>query len=153
MATLNSDIKQLLADLRDFNKDRRRKAVYKLGMVGGDEALKALMSAVEDDNEDLIVRGRAAQMLGKMRDTRAVESLINALEARGYQTPIHAAQALGVIGDKRAIEPLLAIVDDHSNESTREAAADALVRLGYEFNPAHSQTESEDEPLEPEPEL
>lgn len=127
------DVKQLLADLRDFNKDRRRKAVYKLGMVGGEEALRALMVAVENDNEDLIVRGRAAQMLGRMRDGRAVSPLIIALRARGYQIPIHAAEALGILGDKRAIEPLRIVYDSHENEGARKAAQDALVRLGYEF--------------------
>ena len=148
MANPDPDVKQLLADLRDFNKERRRKAVYKLGMLGGDEALRALMVAVEDANEDLIVRGRAAQMLGKMRDKRAVDSLINALDASGYQTPIHAAQALGRIGDKRAIAPLRAIADDHGNDRTRQAAGDALVALGYDPD-----SEFAPEPLAPEPEL
>lgn len=149
MATPDPDVKQLLADLRDFNKERRRKAVYKLGMHGGEEALRALMAAVEDANEDLIVRGRAAQMLGKMRDPRAVESLINALEASGYQTPIHAAQALGRIGDKRAIAPLRVIADEHNNDRTRKAAGDALIALGYDPNAEAKHPE----PLRPEPEL
>jgi HEAT repeat protein len=146
MANPDPDVKQLLADLRDFNKDRRRKAVYKLGMLGGDEALRALMVAVEDANEDLIVRGRAAQMLGKMRDPRAVDSLINALDASGYQTPIHAAQALGRIGDKRAIAPLRVVADEHGNDRTRQVAGDALIALGYD-------AEAKPEPLTPEPEL
>jgi len=137
MTGLDSSVKQMLADLRDFNKERRRKAVYRLGMYGGDEALRALMTTLENDNEDMIVRGRAAQMLGIMRDARAVNSLIMALKARGYQTPINAAQALGVIGDKRAIVPLLTIADEHENEATRKAAVDALARIGYEFNPSN----------------
>jgi HEAT repeat protein len=149
MVNLDPEVKQLLADLRDFNKERRRKAVYKLGMLGGEEALRALMGAVEDDNEDLIVRGRAAQMLGKIKDTRAVESLILALRARGYKTPIYAAQALGRIGDKRAIDPLLNIADYHPNASTRQAAHNALASLGYEFMNVKSETESQNEP-EPE---
>ncbi|MEM6528176.1 MAG: HEAT repeat domain-containing protein, partial [Chloroflexota bacterium] len=128
----NPDLKQLLAELRDFNKERRRKAVYKLGMLGGEEALRALMVAVEDENEDTIVRGRAAQMLGKMRDTRAVTPLISALQAKGYQTPIHAAQALGHIGDKRAIIPLIKLRNQNDNEGAQKAAAAALAKLGYD---------------------
>jgi HEAT repeat protein len=146
MANPDPDVKQLLADLRDFNKERRRKAVYKLGMAGGEEALRALMVAVEDANEDLIVRGRAAQMLGMMRDPRAVDSLINALSASGYQTPIHAAQALGIIGDKRAIGPLRVVADEHGNDRTRKAAGDALTALGYDPT-------VESKPLKPEPEM
>jgi len=69
-------IKQLLVELRDVNKERRRTAVMKLGMVGGDEAVRALMGAVQNDHEDLIVRGRAALMLGKIGDSRAVYPLL-----------------------------------------------------------------------------
>ncbi|MEL6272393.1 MAG: HEAT repeat domain-containing protein [Chloroflexota bacterium] len=142
-------MRQLLAELRDFNKERRRKAVYKLGMLGGEEALRALMVAVEDENEDTIVRGRAAQMLGKMRDSRAVTPLISALQAKGYQTPIHAAQALGHIGDKRAIVPLIKLRNQNENEGAQKAASAALVKLGYEK--PESESESSREPDEPEP--
>lgn len=141
MASSEKVMKQLLADLRDFNKERRRKAVYKLGMVGGDTALRALMNAVADSNEDLIVRGRAAQMLGKLGDKRAVDPLIDALQARGYQTPLYAAEALGRIGDKRAIEPLMAVADSHDNARTRQTAQDALTRLGH-VHPAKQSTEA-----------
>ena len=131
MVNPDPEIRQLLAEIRDFDKTRRRRAVYKLGMLGGEDALRALMVAVEDSNEDLIVRGRAAQMLGKMRDVRAVAPLITALDARGYQTPIHAAEALGQLGDTRAIKPLLTMQDSHENERARQAANQALDRLGY----------------------
>ncbi len=147
MANPAPDIRQLLAELRDFDKERRRKAVYKLGMLGGEEALRALMVAVEDTNEDTIVRGRAAQMLGKMRDSRAVIPLITALKARGYQTPIHAAQALGRIGDKRAIRPLVELVDQHQNEAARKAAEEALERLGYDGQTAASAPKDDLEPV------
>ena len=32
-------IKQMLAELRDVNKEKRRTAVMKLGMVGGEEEI------------------------------------------------------------------------------------------------------------------
>ncbi len=145
MANPDPEIRQLLAELRDFDKNRRRRAVYKLGMLGGEDALRALMVAVEDSNEDLIVRGRAAQMLGTMRDTRAVDPLITALDARGYQTPIHAAEALGRLGDSRAIKPLLNMLDTHDNEGARKAANKALDKLGYE--PETQETPDELEPI------
>jgi len=125
------DIKQILAELRDVNKGRRRTAVMKLGMIGSDEAIRALINAVQDDYEDLIVRGRAALMLGKLKDTRAVTPLIRALDAPGFQTPLNAVQALGELGDIRAIEPLLMIAAN-GTDKTREAALDALKRLGHD---------------------
>ncbi len=123
-------VKQVLAELRDVNKDKRRTAVMKLGMMGGEEAVLNLMMVVKNRNEDLIVRGRAALMLGKIGDARAVGPLIEALDAPGFQTPLYAAQSLGKLGDPRAIQPLLRLLDtDH--DKFREAARESLTRLGY----------------------
>jgi HEAT repeat protein len=123
-------IRQLLAELRDVNKDKRRTAVMKLGMVGGDQAVRALIGAVQNEHEDLIVRGRAAIMLGNLKDVRAVDPLIRALDAPGFQTPLHAAEALGKIGDRRAIPPLVSLATN-GKDKTRDAAIEALQRLGY----------------------
>lgn len=128
----NSKVRAIISELRDVNKDRRRTAVMKLGMVGGDQAVRTLIGIVENRQEDLIVRGRAALMLGKLKDDRAVPHLIRALEAPGFLTPYNAAQALGKIGDPRAIDALLSFADN-SNDKTRAAAVEALRQLGYEF--------------------
>lgn len=139
-------IKQFLSELRDYNKETRRTAVMKLGMAGGDDAIRALIMAVKNNNEDLIVRGRAALMLGKLGDLRAVDSLIQALDAPGHQTPLYAAQALGKLGDSRAIPSLLSAAAT-GNDKVREAAQQSLKRLGYD------ETNQEKEPLQAEPEL
>src|SRR5688500_14462701 len=123
-------MKQIMAELRGFDKEKRRTAVMKLGMVGGDEAVRALIMTVRNDHEDLIARGRAALMLGKLRDMRAVEPLIRALEAPGFKTPVYAAEALGKIGHPRAIQPLLGVMSS-GHDTLQEAAAQALKRLGY----------------------
>ena len=128
-------VKVILSELRDFNKDKRRTAVMKLGMVGGDQAIRALIRVVGNRQEDLIVRGRAALMLGKLKDDRAVSALIAALDAPGFQTPYHAAIALGEIGDPRAIEALLNLAGN-SRDKTRQAAVQALQQLGYPFESA-----------------
>lgn len=131
----NSEVSAILSELRDVNKDRRRAAVMKLGMVGGDQAVRALIGLVENGQEDLIVRGRAALMLGKLKDDRAVSPLIRALHAPGFVTPYNAAQALGKIGDPRAIDALLSFAGS-SNDKTRAAAVEALRQLGCEFEAA-----------------
>ena len=133
----------ILAESRDINKARRRSAVMKLGMVGGDEALRALIGIVGNRQEDLIVRGRAAMMLGKLKDDRAVAALIRALSAPGFQTPYYAAIALGKIGDPRAVDALLQLADN-SRDKTREAALSALRQLGYEFErPVYAESQPE----------
>ncbi len=133
----NQQIRDIISELRDVNKVRRRTAVMKLGMVGGDQAARALMSLVDDRSEDLIVRGRAAMMLGKLKDGRAVPHLIRALQAPGFLTPYHAALALGKIGDPRATDALLVFADS-SNDKTRAAAVEALRQLGSEPSPPAS---------------
>lgn len=128
---INIRVKAILGELRDVNKARRRSAVMKLGMIGGEQALRALMRLVENQQEDLIVRGRAALMLGKLKDERAVPHLIRALDAPGFLTPYHAAQALGKIGDPRAITALQNLAAG-SRDKTRSAAVEALRQLGHE---------------------
>ena len=137
-------VSNIISELRDVNKDTRRTAVMKLGMVGGDQALKALISIVANRQEDLIARGRAALMLGKLKDDRAVSALIGALDAPGFQTPHHAAVALGKIGDPRAITALINLADN-SSDKTREAALQALRDLGHELESVVF--------VEPQPEL
>lgn len=123
------ELRQALSELRDFNKEKRRTAIMKLGMIGGDEVVRTLISVVRNHNEDLIVRGRAALMLGKLGDMRAVSPLIDALESPGYQMRLHAAEALGKLGDPRAIEPLRRVVETN-HDKFRDAAQEALQRLG-----------------------
>ncbi len=127
----DSKVRTILSELRDVNKDRRRTAVMKLGMVGGDQAVRTLISIVDNSQEDLIVRGRAALMLGKLKDDRAVPHLIRALEAPGFLTPYHAALALGKIGDPRAVGALLDFADS-SRDKTRDVAVQALRLLGHD---------------------
>lgn len=130
MAGTNPQIDIILTDLRGTDKEKRRMAVMRLGMIGGDEAVDILINTVENEYEDLIVRGRAAMMLGRMGNVRAVPPLIRALDAPGFQTPFHAAESLGRLGDKRAVEPLLQVVEQ-SRDKLRDAALTALDRLGY----------------------
>jgi HEAT repeat protein len=85
-------------------------------------------------------------MLGKLGDSRAVDALIRALDAPGFQTPLYAAEALGKLGDSRAIEPLMMIAAN-GRDKVRETALEALRRLGYDPDATEPET------FEPEAEL
>lgn len=140
-----ADLNVILSELRDTNKDKRRTAVMKLGMLGGTDAIRALIRTLENDYEDLIVRGRAAMMLGKMGDKNAIAPLIRALEAPGYQTPLFAVEALGRLGDLRAIPSLVHIAENRTDR-LQEAAIIALDKLGYEADETNVQDDLKAEP-------
>jgi HEAT repeat protein len=65
------------------------------------------------------VRKAAAEALGKIGDTRAVEPLIAALKTRDSDVRQAAAEALGKIGDARAVEPLIAALKDEDAMCTQ----------------------------------
>ena len=73
----------------------------------------------------------AARALGEIKDTRAVEPLIEALKDSDKRVGIFAARALGNIGDARGVEPLIDALQD-SDEEMRKWAADALEKLGID---------------------
>ena len=71
----------------------------------------------------------AAQALGRLNDTRAVQPLIVALASGPAVVQSAAARSLGRLQDAQAIEPLAKAMDDASGE-VRSAAAWALAIFG-----------------------
>ena len=82
--------------------------------------------------EDEEIRQAAADALGKIGDSRAVEPLIEVLVEEDIglvaEAAAAAADALGKIGDSRAVEPLIGVLDIDRDVS--EAAAWALGEIG-----------------------
>jgi HEAT repeat protein len=76
--------------------------------------------------EDGLRRRQAARALGQLGDARAVEPLLEALEAR---REAEAAEALGRLGDIRAVEPLIDVLRESDWSQSRVSAAGALGRL------------------------
>ncbi len=74
-------------------------------------------------------RARAAAMLGKRKDSRAIPQLIEELKHSDAEVRLNSAAALGMIGDKRATEPLITALNDE-NRRVGEYAAAALAEIG-----------------------
>ncbi len=106
-------VPSLLKAMRDEDNDVKWKAVVALGKMRS-AAVEPLIEAF--GNEDWRIRGRAAEALGNIGDTRALEILINALVGRNKDKNKYvrgrAAEALGKIGDERAVKPLTRAKDD-----------------------------------------
>jgi HEAT repeat protein len=70
----------------------------------------------------------AAEALGQLGDTRALQPLVDALKSSVWTRRLGSASALGQLGDPRAIEPLIAALKDEKS-SVRSAAKKALGQL------------------------
>ena len=78
-----------------------------------------------DEEPGEIDKRSAANALGEIGDSRAVDPLIDMLKSQNWEVRKDAARALGEIGDSRAVDPLIAALKDY-NESVRYATADSL---------------------------
>jgi HEAT repeat protein len=86
------------------------------------ERLAHFIALLSDDDEGS--RWKAAEMLGRIGDTDAVEELIGTLWDDDARVRLKAAWALGEIGDARAIHPLQRLYrmeDEGAQEIIREA--------------------------------
>ncbi|MGA2935153.1 MAG: HEAT repeat domain-containing protein [Methanomicrobiales archaeon] len=121
-----SAIVALARALHDPIKDVRGAVATSLASKGP-LAIGALTEALADGN--WMVRYRAAEVLGSIRDERSITALIHALEDGRDHVRYMAAKGLGKLGDRRAIGPLSAALADE-NEFVRRAVKGALESLG-----------------------
>jgi HEAT repeat protein len=131
--------------LSDRDAAVRQDAAKALGGIGNARALEPLSAALQD----LEVRPFAVEALGKIKDVRAVPTLIDIVTGKGrpanarraancgdetgeqffeeMEVQEHAIGALADIGDDRAIDPVIGALQD---TRLRSAAAAALGRFG-----------------------
>lgn len=106
-------------------------------------AVEPLVQKLLSDT-NISARQSAAQLLGKIRDSRAVDSLTRVLADDSPSAPrTAAARALGEIGDRRAVQPLVQVLGD-INSDLRLSAAEALMQMGEpQYKPVVSGTDSD----------
>lgn len=94
-----------------------------------DAYLSRLIDALSHD-ESFKVRLQAAVLLGRSKDSRAVEPLLQALgNDADYTVRAAAATALGHLGELRAVAPLLSHLAADSDAFVRSEAAAALAQF------------------------
>lgn len=97
----------------------------------GDETVSdRLMDALASDTLDEQQQAFLIQMLGRTRDARVVEMLIDRLLQDTTTIQGGAADALGHIGDARAVGPLLLFMNEEV-AVLREVATEALGRIAH----------------------
>ena len=130
-------VPEQLQDLRSPETWRRSKAAEALGILGGPEALPALLEALVDEQPS--VRAAAAKGLaelgahdGENVRREAVPALLQALSDGEWTVRSAAADALGALGAREAEGPLLEKLSDEYR-SVRWAALRSLRQLGCEL--------------------
>ncbi|MBK8482109.1 MAG: HEAT repeat domain-containing protein [Proteobacteria bacterium] len=96
-------------------------------------------------------RREAARELGRLREPRALPTLLSIVAAERFDVILEIAiDALGNIGDARAIEPLRALLSDPSIDAyVRDATATALGRLGAPASSPTTQSTADSHPADP----
>ena len=118
-------VKSLVLSLQDSEPGVRIEATVALGRLKDSRAVEPLISALDD--QDGLVRSKALDALVAI-GPEAVDSLIQALNSSGNNTPTAAAIALGKIADVRCAESLIWAF--HNDESqVRRASVMALARI------------------------
>jgi HEAT repeat protein len=111
----------------DPKTEVREAATTALGNSGDPRALDLLLAALGAAT-DQPVRNTAVQMLGILRDPRAVGTLVALLADKEPRMRMHAVSSLGQIKDDRAVAPLIGLLAD-DDERVRIAAMDALGKI------------------------
>lgn len=116
-------------------------AAYALRWFKGtaDERIAAtLLNTFQNQQEDAVVRGEAAESLGELGVRQAVPALITALQDSSATVRLESAFALGLLGDARALPELARVAatdqgqvewGDTERWSVKDEASEAMKRI------------------------
>lgn len=82
------------------------------------------------DDPDVTAAANAAEKLGKLGHTGALQPLINAMKTRAEVVAAACAQALGDLNDRAAVPALIEIARYHDEPIVRTAAIQSLGSIG-----------------------
>lgn len=114
--------------VKDKDEDVRKMIADILGSIHGPASEKMLIEMLKDPCSN--VRSSAAEGLGRVGDSSAVEALIALLNDEDW-VALFAAGALGRIRDRRAIRPLMCLVSSDKID-LQIAAIEAVGQIGGE---------------------
>ncbi len=127
--SVNKKIDELLHSLRD--PKTHLQALGELVKMGPPVVDAVIGILKEVGYKDQSVGVFSCIVLGRIRDSRAVQALIDALKKNPYwEVRRRAAWALGEIQDQRAVDPLVDALTGDPNPDVRAFSAAALGKIG-----------------------
>lgn len=126
----------VLLPLLEEDYPARAAAAFLLGEIGDKAAVDPLLAAIDfsaavSDKEASKSNGRIADALGKLKDPKAVRTLLKLTKSRDNFTALAAVQALGEVGDPSALEPLMEIAEAESTDPfISKNAVQAMGKIG-----------------------
>jgi len=133
LADLGEEGIECLVDvLLKVDLDLSWRAAEALGEMRETKAVEPLLSTLEQTGDGYL-RAASALALGRIGDTRAVESLIRCSQEPDRMLRWRVVVALGRIGDERGRAVVLKATEDDADTVVKEAAAAALRDFGQGF--------------------
>ncbi|MCA9921228.1 MAG: MFS transporter, partial [Anaerolineales bacterium] len=121
-------MQELLESLADPRFNVRFEAIVAIGRTLPDEQLiNALADVLHGSDPALSVM--AAWALGRIRDPRARDTLIAAMDSNYRSIQAHSARSLGTLGDESVIPEMLQRLDKETDHGLQVAYASALGQL------------------------
>jgi HEAT repeat protein len=114
--------------LNDVHRQVRTAAIEALATMGHPKALDMLIRTSEKER-DPQARVAAIEAIGKLKDRRGLQALINALDDIDERVRIASADALAKLEDRTSISALLKLHQSDSHPAVRAAAERALTIL------------------------
>ncbi|MDD5451704.1 MAG: HEAT repeat domain-containing protein [Desulfovibrionales bacterium] len=130
-------IEPLIECLRkDADRYVRKQAISTLSYFDDGDAVAALLSVLNDEAEDKIVRAEAASSVGKLKDPRSFAPLLQTLRDDDASVRQHAIWGLRDLGDEKAVDYISYLLKDE-DKSVRSSARLSLQQM-IDANPSMS---------------
>jgi len=126
---LKQKVEKAIESLENKEGNMQRSAKDDLINWGADSVEPLIAIAKDWKNQPANLRVVCVDILGRIRDKRAVPVIIDALNEKKMTMRYTAARALGYIGDKKAVSPLIKQLADKEWQ-VRFYAAEALGKIG-----------------------
>ncbi len=123
-------VPDLVKALNDTDMPVRLAALRALSTLDPEGAGRHFTRLMANPDEAPELRIPAAAALAAAKNEEAFATLMGMLNAQSTTPTQLAAEALGQLKDERAIPVLSAVLQDHTDQFTREKLADALARFG-----------------------